>query len=255
VSIGTVVSNVLNAQQAATSNYVQTKYASVLPPQLLQGGGYLTGLGTGATTLLASKQVVRASTPFDATTTPSTACCRALEAIALNTYSCIPAEYVANSAFYKLGYNAADIFAYYSTTGIFTSLATGNIYLQLNTEKSLNNMDVAQKEDYRISNETRAEHKVVLGKLLTEGSGLADITQTIVQSPAKFDTPLASLDQFTFTLLLDDLEPIAKAFPFDVAGTDWDAVIQIDEEIGTLDRETQLSSVPTVAWPDAKRPF
>lgn len=256
VSIGTVVSSVTNDHFAATSNYVHTKYGKVFPAHLLGNNAFLTGTSTGGIKLLGSQRVVRASTPFDGVGDPTaTSCCQALFAIANNLYSCIPAEYVVNSVFYKLGYDVTDVIAYYSTSGLFGSVATENLYLQLNVEKSLNNMDVAMGENYRISNETAAQHRVVLGKLLTEGSGLSDITQTIVQSPAKFDTPLASIDQFTFTLLLSDLEPVAKAFPFDITGTDWDAVIQVDEEIGTLDRETQLSSVPTVAWPDAKRPF
>jgi hypothetical protein len=257
VSIGTVVSSVTGAQFAATSNYVHTKYGSVFPPALLANNAFLTGASTGGVKLLGGQRVVRASTPFDMVADPATKtpCCQALTQLADSVYSCIPAEYVVNSTFYKLGLPGSDIIAYYSTTGLFSSVTTQNLYLQLNVEKSLNNMDVAMTEDYRISNETAAEHHVVLGKLLTEGSGLSDITQTIVQSPAKFEAPLASIDQFTFTLLLSDLEPVARAFPFDITGTDWDAVIQIDEEVGTLDRDTQLSSVPTVVWPDAKRPF
>jgi hypothetical protein len=255
VSMGAVVSAVTADQYAATSNYVNTKYGSVFPPQLLANNASLTGTGTGGVKWLTSQRVTRASTPFDTVATPNTQCCQALARIADSVYSCIPAEYVVNSSFYKLGFSVFDVVAYYSTSGLFGSVTTQNLYLQLNVEKQLNNMDVAGKEEYRISNETAGEHHVVLGKLLTEGSGLSDITQTIVQSPAKFDTPLASIDQFTFTLLLSDLEPVAQAFPFDITGTDWDAVIQVDEEVGTLDRETQLSSVPTIAWPDAKRPF
>jgi hypothetical protein len=255
VSMGAVVSAVTADQYVASSNYVHTKYGSVFPPQLLANNGFLTGLGTGGVKWLTSQRVTRASTPFDSPTATTSPCCQALGRIADSIYSCIPAQYVISSAFYKLGLSGFDVIAYYSTAGLFGSLTTQNLYLQLNVEKQLNNMDVAGKEEYRISNETAGEHHVVLGKLLTEGSGLSDITQTIVQSPAKFDTPLASIDQFTFTLLLSDLEPVAQAFPFDITGTDWDAVIQVDEEVGTLDRETQLSSVPTVAWPDAKRPF
>jgi hypothetical protein len=255
VSTAAAVGSVVSAQYSATSNYVHGRYGGVFPPALLSNNAFLTGVGTGGMTLLAGQKLVRASTPFDGVGTGTTPCCQALFQIARNLYSCIPAEYVANSIFYKLGYPPADVLAYFSTSGLFGALTQGNIYLQLNVDRSLNNMDVARIENYRISNETAGEYKVVLGKMLTEGSGLADVTQTIIQSPARFEAPLASIDNFTFTLLLDDLQPLAKAFPFDIPSTDWDAVLQIDEEVGTLDRDTQLTSIPTVVWPENKRPF
>ena len=120
-------------------------------------------------------------------------------------------------------------------------------------EQGLNNMDVAAKENYNITNETTGEHKVVLGKILTEGSGLQDVTQTVVQLPAKFDTPLSTIDHFSFNLLLDTLTPLSRIFPFQLAGSDWDGILQIDEEVGTLDRDTDLAPVPTIAW--SNKPF
>jgi hypothetical protein len=255
VSTATAVGSVISSQYVTTSNYVHGRYSTVLPPHLLSNNAFLTGVGTGGVTLLAGQKLVRASTPFDTVGTGTSPCCQALLTLARSLYSCIPAEYVANSIFYKLGFSPLDTLAYFSTSGLFGSLTQGNIYLQLNIDKSLNNMDVARPEKYRISNETAGAYKVVLGKMLTAGSGLSDVTQTIIQSPARFEAPLASIDNFTFTLLLDDLQPIAQAFPFDVGGTDWDGVLQIDEEVGTLDRETQLTSVPTVPWADNKRPF
>ena len=119
----------------------------------------------------------------------------------------------------------------------------------------MNNMDVAKDEDFSVTQDPVSQPKVVLGKLLTEGSGLTDITQTIIQNPAQFPTPIGKLDRLHFTMYLDNMAPLSKIVPFDVSFTDWDAVIQIDEEIGVLNRDTQLSTVPTVQWANDKIPF
>ena len=181
--------------------------------------------------------------------TTGQSCCEFIAAALRNVYSCIPAEYIViNSLFQKAGFRG-NILNYYSTIASSTALVRNNVYLQLNTEQTMNNMDVAGVEQYNVSNETTGQHKVVLGKLLTEGTGLSDITQTIVQLPAKFETPLGALDHLSFTLLLDTLIPIAKLFPFPLTGSEWNAILQIDEEVGTLDRETDLAPTPSIQWP------
>ena len=169
----------------------------------------------------------------------------------------MPANYVITTLPWKLGFNptSGDVIKYISTISDVVTTTPFNVYLQLNVERSMNNMDVAVPENYTITNEPVSEGKVVLGKLLTEGSGLSDITQTIIQSPAQFFIPLGKLDKLHFTMLLDDLTPLSKIFPFDFAFTDWDAVIQIDEEISTMERSGELSTVPRVTLGNSVLPI
>ena len=272
-TVSTVHTNALST----TKGYVQTTYSDVFPPAMLQNDAYMNNKGPGGVTTYANVAVIKPSTPFDDITnsgaiyttdtiqslgvlgTPTTvvdtsgACCAFIQAAFRNIYSCIPAEYIQSVGLLKKAGFSGNILAYYSTIAAEGSLLRSNVYLQLNTEQSMNNMDVAKMENYNISNETTGEHKLVLGKLLTEGTGLQDITQTIVQLPAKFETPLGAVDHLSMTLLLDTLIPIYRLFPFPLQGDEWNGILQIDEEVGTLDRETDLSPVPTVDW--ANKPY
>ena len=253
----------------ATQAYLSNTYGTVLPPALLQNSAVLNGKGPGGVTFYGGQQIVKPSSPFDSVNqsgsirtgesllgisqipqfTTGQSCCEFIAAALRNVYSCIPAEYIViNSVFQKAGFRG-NILNYYSTIASNGTLVRNNLYLQLNTEQTMNNMDVAGVEQYNVSNETTGQHKVVLGKLLTEGTGLSDITQTIVQLPAKFETPLGALDHLSFTLLLDTLIPISQLFPFPLAGSEWNAILQIDEEVGTLDRETDLAPTPSIQWP------
>ena len=227
---------------ALTSNYVNTKYSSVLPPSLLQNNNYLSGKGTGGVTFYASRNIHYPSTPDDTDdrslnfiSDSSGGCCGFISATIQNFYGCLPAEYVINTPFYKLGFGINDILSFYSTNTLSTTTFRNNIYLQLNEEYSLNNMDVANPENRNISNETTGEHKKVFGRILTQGLKSGDTAQTIVQVPAKFPiAPLGSLDHFSFNFLLDSLVPLSKLYPFTSAETDWTGVMQIDEQVSVF---------------------
>jgi hypothetical protein len=261
-SIGqaSTLTNILSSQTNLTSNYVSEKYGNVLPSHIISNNVYLNGNGTGGVSFNAQDILLKPSTPFDTLSSgpsPTNKCCQLINSYLTNWYGCVPANYVVNTLPWKLGFSPtiSNVFNFFSTIGSTQTTTPYNIYLQLNVEKSMNNMDVATKEDVSVTNLPTGENKVVLGKLLTEGSGLSDITQTIIQMPAQFQTPIGKLDHLHFTMLLDDLVPISKLFPFSFGFTEWDAVIQIDEEIGVLDRETDLSTVPRIEWSPDKRPF
>lgn len=246
-----VLSNVASTHQTLTSNYVHTKYSGVLPSGLLSNNATLGEEGTGTVKYGVSSLLVKGSSPFiggSGGCSSNNSCCELINRLLLNWYSCMPANYVITTLPWKLGFNPqlGDVVKYISSVSNTVTTTPFNVYLQLNVERSMNNMDVAVPENYTITNEPVSEGKVVLGKLLTEGSGLSDITQTIIQSPAQFFTPLGKLDKLHFTMLLDDLTPLSTLFPFDFAFTDWDAVIQIDEEISTMERSGELSTVPRV---------
>lgn len=259
LSQASTLTGVSNTHNTLTKSYVQNKYSGILPDTLLANNAYLGSIGPSAIQFK-NDFIMRGSTPFLSNAcTSNNPCCIYIERAITNWYGCIPAEYVITTLAHKLGLpiTPTDIINYLSTLTAETVSTPYNIYLQLNVDRSMNNMDVGMKEDSTITNEPTAESKVVLGKLLTEGSGLSDITQTIIQNPAQFATPLGKLDKLHFTMYLDSgLVPIAKIFPFGLAFTEWDAVIQIDEEIGYLDRTTDLSTVPSIKWADNNtRPF
>ena len=152
-----------------------------------------------------------------------------------NFYSCLPAEYIVNTVFYKMGYGINNILSLYSTNSLTSSTAQNNVYIQLNEEYSLNNMDVAGTENVNVSNETTSERNRVFGKILVQGLSAGQTAQTIVQNPALFpSSPLASLDHFSFNFLLDTMVPLSKLYPFVTTGTDWSAIIQIDEAVAVL---------------------
>jgi hypothetical protein len=227
---------------ALTSNYVNTKYKTVFPPSLLENNAYLNGTGTGGVTFYGSKTIHYPSTPDDVNnrnlsfigTGDGSGCCTYVTAAINNFYGCLPAEYVVNTPFYKLGYNINDILQFYSTNTLTNKLSQNNIYVQLNEVYSLNSMDVACNELLDVTNESTGEYRKVFGRLLTQGRQVGDVCQTIVQIPARFPiAPLASLDHFTFSFLLDTLVPLNKLYPF-TTGQDWNAIIQIDERISNF---------------------
>lgn len=221
-----------------TSNFINTKYNKVLPSTILSNNAYMNNTGTGGVTFHASRVLHYASTPAGAYPPPynnDISCCAIVNGVLRNFYGCLPANYLVNTVYYQLGFGGNDILSFYTINGYTTSPATHNIYLQLNLEQPLNGMDVAKKENYNISNETNSEYKLMLGKLLTRGSSVGAYTQTIVQVPAKFaPSPLASIDHFTFRFFLDDMVPLDLLYPFQVTGTQWDGIIQIDEQVAIL---------------------
>lgn len=257
--ISATVTDIYSSTLSSTTQYVSSHYGQVFPPAMLANNSYLSNKGPGGVMLYTQQRLIKPSTPFDLASSNvsanyATPCCAYIDAVLDNVYSCFPAEYIASAAiFQKAGFVGSNILNYYSTLASAGAVTKNNLYLQLNVEQGLNNMDVAAKENYNITNETTGEHKVVLGKILTEGSGLQDVTQTVVQLPAKFDTPLSTIDHFSFNLLLDTLTPLSRIFPFQLAGSDWDGILQIDEEVGALDRDTDLAPVPTIAW--SNKPF
>jgi hypothetical protein len=246
-----LVKDVTTVQQntvVATSNYVNTTYSRTLPKTILSDNAYMNNLGTGGLQLYASKTIHYASTPLDSderdimterVTNQGNPCCGFMNAALNNFYGCLPSEYLINSAFYKLGFGIADILRFYSTNALSVSPATHNLYVQLNIEQSLNFMDIASDENHALSNQSSGQCNMVFGKLLTLGSSPGAFTQTIVQVPATFtSSPLASIDRFSFTFFLDTMVPLNKLYPFQISGTDWDAIIEIDENVAVLPPST-----------------
>lgn len=251
------INNVLSCTHDLLGTYVSTKYSSVLPAKVMTNRGYLQN-STDRVEFQINNRINRASSPFETLSSAEFDCCLLINRYLQNTYyACLPAEFVINSLAYKLGFvrpvysNISTFVAYLNFLGEFSALPTSNTLIQVNTEQSFNQMDVAGTENYTVANESTGQSKFILGKILTIGQDFLGVSQTIIQSPARFNPPLGKLDKLEFTLLLDDFTPVSSFFPFGFDFTNWDAVFQIDEEIPVVDRTAGFSTVPTI--PEAQQ--
>jgi hypothetical protein len=229
---------------------VNAKYKTVLPESLLSNNAYLNNKGTGGVTFYGSKLVHIPSTPTElegrALAPSDVSCCGIMNAVLNNFYGCLPANYLINTVSYKMGFGTSNILKFYVTEGLTSINVEHNLFLQMNLEQSLNRLDVAGKENYNISNETTSSYHLMLGKIPTRGTiNPGSILTTIIQLPPKFDSaPLASIDHFTFRFYLDDMVPLDLLYPFPLYNpnstpftptpTDWDVIIQIDEQVGQM---------------------
>jgi hypothetical protein len=246
------------AAQISTKNYVTSRYSTVLPSFLLNNGAIPTNVGTGGVTWYAGLHIYKPSSPFDypgvtgavqatdalfnigpfinSVDDPQTSpCCRLINSYLLALYGCIPTNFYINSLFYKMGFGFNNFITFYSTVGLSDALQNDNIYITINTEQTMNRMDVSRPQDITITQETTGEYNTVLGKILTEGTGVQTSTQAIVQSPARFNPPLANMDHVTFQLLLDDLTPFNLVIPFEIPDSAWNGILQIDQEVGIIE--------------------
>jgi hypothetical protein len=182
------------------------------------------------------------------------ACCAAFENLIKTWYSCLPTNVVTQFPEYRLGINNFNFSNFNAISTIFnvTSTSNFNIYLQINQFQSFNNMDIAMNENYTISNETTGQIKLMAAKILLQGVATGETSETAIQNPILFETPLGKLDKLDLKMYIDDgpLTPLWQWFPFELGINEWDATFQIDEEIGYADRNTGFSGyIPTVPIP------
>jgi hypothetical protein len=256
-------------------HYVSTKYNSVLPHSIISNKTYnnspnvpvffindRTPVGNGLpikNTFLKTQSLFDAPPGFTSSEDPCVAsCCAAIEKILLRYYSCLPVESITtnypNSLGYRLGIPVitGNSLSFSSTLFNLTSTTNFNVLLQLNTEHPMNNMDIAMNEVYNITNETTGQVDLMCAKILMQGVGSGEVSETAIQNPILFETPLGKLSKLTFKMYADDtaLTPLWKGFPFDIGINEWDATFQIDEEIGYADRNAGFSgNIPTIPIP------
>jgi hypothetical protein len=129
--------------------------------------------------------------------------------------------------------------------------------MQINPAQNFNNMDIAMTENYAISNETTGQVKLMAAKILTAGLGAGEVTETAIQNPIIFETPLGKLDKLKINLYADDaaLTPLWQVFPFDLGINEWDATFQIDEEVAFNDRNSGWGTNPTIPIPNSPTAF
>jgi hypothetical protein len=124
--------------------------------------------------------------------------------------------------------------------------------MKVNETQGFNNIDVAMKEDYSISQEPTGQVKFMFCKILMNGIGNTGISNTLIQNPITFENGLSKLDRLSIKIFYDDeaITPAWLLYPYTFEINEWNATFQIDENIGLASDADQWSRVPTVSIPE-----
>jgi hypothetical protein len=261
------ISTIENNVSSVHFNYVKKHYEKALPKRMLETKSFYTFSSTPVIiggsqnkSLHSGEFPINNNASIQQSEECAAICKAALESFLQGYYSCLPTNTIINSLAYKLGiWNPVSISSLntISTLGGYGALGNFNILMQINTEQSFNNMDIAMNENLEITNETTGQVKFITAKILTSGLGANEVSQTCILNPVFFDATLGKLDKLTIRLLLDDaaLTPLDKFFPFDLPFTEWDATFQIDEEIAQADKSNIYNIVPSIQIPSNQQPI
>jgi hypothetical protein len=136
-----------------------------------------------------------------------------------------------------LGWNLgfAKIDTIYNTRHVavtFIHIVDDFIYLKLNEELNLNNLDVSNKENLSLSRDTSGQSKRYFAKILLNTFG--SFSQTLIQAAAPFITPLGRLDKISFQLV--------DAFNNNLNNSDceYNIVLSVDEVVDNVDSSSML---------------
>lgn len=266
-----IISSVYGSINDNHHAYISTKYSNILPYSTIHTRAYLQSHGLPVALVgnmmsyangqaITEPQIVAQSIqdapPGFMLMEPSPCeaeCCSVIEKILYSYYGCLPTNSVIQSLSYRLGIEPLNFnFNFSSTILYLLSTTTYDVFLQMNPEQSFNNMDVSGPENYSISNETTGQVKLMTAKILLQGVGTGESSETAIQNPILFDTPLGKLDKLTFKMYFDDkpLTPLWQFIPFDLGINDWNATFQIDEEIAFANRDSGWGNNPTIPIPD-----
>jgi hypothetical protein len=180
-------------------------------------------------------------------------CCAEIDKVITTWYGCIPVDTIIQTAAYRLG--VLDISPKINITSTINAILppfNNNLFMSINDEMGFNNLDVAMPEDYSVTgNETTGQVKLMFAKIMFSGIGRSGESQTLFQNPLTFETPLGKLDHLTFKIYYDDaaLTPVWLSSPFPQLVNEWNATINIEEEIGNASRGTTWGPNPTVPVP------
>ena len=125
---------------------------------------------------------------------------------------------------YNLGYAKIDTpFNSIQRATSFFKILDDYIYLRLNPEFNMNQLDISRQENFSATQDPVAESQLYNCKLLLNTFG--SYAQTVVQNPVFFNPPIGKLDKLSFEW-------------YDVTGTlinntdcEWSAVLQITESV------------------------
>lgn len=129
---------------------------------------------------------------------------------------------------WNLGFDKIDtIFNTRHVAVTFIRIVDDYIYLKLNEELNINNIDISEKEDLAANRETFGQSRKYYGKLLLNAFG--SFAQTFIQSAKAFTMPVGRLDKLTFQLV--------DAYNQQLSNNDceYNVVLQIDELTDTVD--------------------
>jgi len=181
-------------------------------------------------------------------------CITVLSKLVNEWYSCLPVNTVINTLTYRLGLsnNMRSSFNILSTVSQYTSSGNLNYFMRVNEEQGFNNIDVAMKEDYSISQEPTGQVRYMFCKILMNGVGNTGISNTLIQNPITFENGLSKLDRLSIKIFYDDeaITPAWLLYPYTSEINEWNATFQIDENVGLASDADQWSKVPTVPIPE-----
>jgi hypothetical protein len=234
--------------------YISTKYSGILPAEMINTKSYNTGQSVAAA-FVNNQPVYIPGETFNSGEDNCVSTCHKIVHDIINAYySCLPVNTITNSVNYRLGLFNDNVISFENVITFFNTVSTNNynFLLQVNNDQSFNNMDITMNENYNITNETTGQIKMVYAKILTSGVGADETSQTCIQNPVLFPNTLGKLDKLEFKIYLDDdnLTPMWQFVPFFQQFSEWNAVFQIDEEIGFADRNAGWGTRPTIPMPD-----
>ena len=180
-------------------------------------------------------------------------CCAEIEKIISTWYGCIPVNTIIQTAAYRLG--VLDIAPTINITSTINSILppfNNNLFMSINDEMGFNNLDVIMPEDYAVTgNETTGQVKKQFAKIMFSGIGRSGESQTLFQNPLTFETSLGKLDHLTFKVYYDDdaMTPVWLSSPFPEIVNEWNATINIEEEVGNANHSAGWGENPTVPVP------
>lgn len=260
-STNSLISTVNGKIYSHYHSYISTKYNNIFPSKMIENKNYLTlqslpvSFVTNEPLYIPGGSIsANSSEPNPSSITCYQYCCSTLRATINKWYSCLPTSLVINTLQYRLGVVSILPTQFNILSTIFNVTSTGNtnLFMQINEEQGFNNMDVTMPENYNITNDTTGQVKMFSAKILMEGLGNTGISQTVIQNPTLFETPLGKLDKLSVKIYYDDqtLTPAWLYQPFYLDLTEWTATYQIDEEVGYANRQTGWGFKPTIPIPD-----
>jgi len=114
----------------------------------------------------------------------------------------------------------------------FIKIVDDFIYIMLDEYLNLNGLDVSNKENLSQSRDTFGEKEKYYGKLLLNSFG--SFSQTLVQSPKPFTTPVGKLEKLTFSLY------DANSRIINNNDCEFNVVLEISEMLDTIDAASLL---------------
>jgi len=129
---------------------------------------------------------------------------------------------------WNLGFDKIDTIYNTRHVGVtFIRIVDDYIYLKLNEELNLNNLDVSNKEDLALTRESAGQSKQYYGKILLNTFG--SFSQTLIQAAVPLITPIGRLDKLTFQLV--------DAYNQNINNQDceYNIVLSVDEMVDHVD--------------------